>query len=349
MAGYYLVRPTSIEAFTSVFEKDNVVGVGWSAVDFASCLNGAEVHNRVYEVYYKGEPYWPPTVSKWCNQAERFKDIKSGSKIIVPLPYAIALAEAKGNQKYDPALGKKFDLANLHGVEYKRDASRNIVRISRTQLSNGLQSRIRMMGSTCLDLDEFAVEIDSLFQYGEDAYTTAFSKEILAESEKVRTRLLKNIQNGKTILKAGGQGFERLIFAILQTVGYEAKIPSKADLSSGSDVDIIASKEDALLGEIKILVQAKHHTGTTGSAGILQLVNALNDPKYKDQDYRGIFITSAEHIDSKAQDLAAQNNISILKGEDVVELILSHLENLDQSVQDTLGIYMTPAIFSYPE
>ncbi|MBD5641422.1 MAG: restriction endonuclease [Desulfovibrio sp.] len=269
MSGYYLVRPQSPNIFESIFDKKNVVGVGWSEVDFFSCKDGTEVHDKVYDVYYKGQPYFPATVSRWCNQAARFKDIKAGAKIIVPLPYELALAKAKGQESYDKTLIQPLDVANLQLVEYKRDAAGNVARISRSRLSHGLQSRLRMMGSICLDLDDFATEIDYLFQYGEDAYETAFSNSLNDKMAEARKCLLENIQKGKTQLQAGGAGFEGLICALLQCIGYDnARILPKNDLPAGCDADVIASRYDNILGEIKILAQVKHHTGVSGKTGV---------------------------------------------------------------------------------
>ncbi|MBD5641421.1 MAG: hypothetical protein HDQ91_03270 [Desulfovibrio sp.] len=77
------------------------------------------------------------------------------------------------------------------------------------------------------------------------------------------------------------------------------------------------------------------------------MINALAAPKYSGAGYKGVFITSASQIDPQALALAASKNISVLQGENVVDMIFSNLDRLDPSIVSGLGIYSAPALFSY--
>lgn len=348
MTAYYFVRPMSNEIFDKVFDKLSVVGVGWSKVDFASLPDPQAAGEDVCKVYCQNQGYDPRIIGRWRNTAERFKSIKEGDVILVPRPSAIAIAEALSEELYDPALGAAYDTANLRKVKYKRDDKGDILLIPRTSLSNGLQSRLRMPGSIVVDLGGFGAQIDYLFKYNENAYEQAFNELIIKRTEKAHEDLLRNIQNGKTQLKGGGQGFEELIAALFKALGYSVRILPKTKFGPGADADIEAVFDDPVFGQRSALIQAKHNTGVSGGAGVQQLIKALQDPDYT--GYAGVLVTSADNVDAAAALLAAQNNIAILKGGDVVSLIFGNFEKLKESSPDivtALGMFSATQLFYY--
>lgn len=345
MAHYYLVRARDTEIFDKIFAPMNVVGVGWSAIDFTRFSDPAKLHDEIWDVYYKGQGFAPSTVGRSINSAIRFKEIQAGDKIIVNRPGAVVLATAKDGEIYDPSLSASYDTANLRNVDYLKNDEGEILEIPRVSLSHGLQSRLRMPGSIVVNLDNFDNEINWLFSHGKDAYVNAYNANLIKQINDIHRQMLDNIQHGKTQLQAGGAGLEVLIRGLLNSTGYEARILPKTRFPQGADADIEATRDDRLLGEVKILVQVKHNLGTSGPQGVQQLINALQQPGY--EEYRGIFITSADDVDANARALANKHDIIVLTGDDVVNMIFENQDKLDQELISKLGLYSAPQIFSY--
>jgi predicted Mrr-cat superfamily restriction endonuclease len=249
------------------------------------------------------------------------------------------LAKAEEEELYSD-FGKKIDLANQHKVTYLyKDGA--VMSVPRNNLSEGLQRRLRVPGMSVSDLSEFSDEIDKLFEKPE---SYSFSDEARIKEDEMqkefKSKLLSNIQYGKTNLQTGGIGMENLIKELFECEGYEAKILAKTTFKNSADADIEAWRDDAFLPTRKIYAQVKHHSGTSGSTGIDQVIGAIKD---KNDDYFGVFITSAS-VSDEDRKYAEANNIIVKDGNDVVDLIFSNLDKLSIDTKRKLGIVMVPSM-----
>lgn len=340
--GYYLVRAMSqSQSDFDVFFENNVVAVGWSKVDFSQFDDVDSLVNKVREKYYENGESAPQVIGKKKNEVRRFKGIKEGDRIVIPFWGAICLAEAEKDELYSKQ-DYDQDLSNQRKVTYHRSQSGKVIFIPRDKLSEALQRRLRVRGTTIADLREFSEEIDYLFK-GED-FDTIYDKKRIKASDRFKENLLKNIQAGKTNLESGGYGLEKLVKELLEIDGYEAEIQSKQRFSGFADADIEAIKEDFLLVE-KLFVQVKHHSGTTGTWGAEQLTEILNSEKDLLSEYRLVLVTSATPSD-ELEKFCEMKNIILVSGNDLSEWVFKSLYRLKYETKKRLGISDVPILLT---
>lgn len=338
--GYYLVRAMSqSQEDFDVFFENNVVAVGWSKVNFSQCKNSDLLIKEVGEYYYSDSGSAPQVIGKKKNECRRFKGMKKGDRIVVPFLGAICLAEVEKEELYSQL---DQDLSNQRKVTYLRDQNEEVVYIPRDKLSEGLQRRLRVRGTTIADLREFSDEIDNLFK-GED-FDSGFNKKRIEAINSFKKQLLKNIQRGKTNLQSGGYGLEKLIKELLEIDGYKAEIQSKQRFSGLSDADIKAEKEDFLLTE-KLLVQVKHHSGITGTWGAKQLTEILNSEKDLFSEYRLVLVTSAIPSGDLIK-LCENQDIILVSGNDLSEWVFKSLPQLRFDTKKRLSISDIPTLLN---
>lgn len=85
--------------------------------------------------------------------------------------------------------------------------------------------------------------------------------------------------------------------------------------------------------EIRNFLEQRNHT---------YLINSM---LLSDEDimYFGYFITNG-FVSDKTRQIAAENNIEVMDGEDLVELIIDNLDKLSMDTKRSLGICSIPSI-----
>lgn len=335
---YLMVRAmTSQEYHFKEFFDNDVVAVGWSGLDFTKYSDEHDLKEIIRERYYSGK--YSAHVSMNLNECIRFKNIAAGDYIIIPYYSGIALAVAESEEMYS-AKAVEIDLANQHRVAYKYKND-EILSVPRSNLSEGLQRRLRVPGRSVTDLSDFADEIDKLFANPESYF---YPNEVKRQEDKLerefKQKLLQNIQAGKTNLKTGGIGMEQLIKELFECEGYEAKVLSKSATPGDSDADISAYRDDSFMS-VNIYAQVKHHSGYSGKKGIDQIIGAV---ALKEPGCQGYFITSASVSDDDRK-YAQDNNIRVIDGDELVDIIFDNRNKLSKDTMKRLGIVMVPTIF----
>lgn len=338
---YYMVRAMdSKEKEFNTFFENKVVGVGWSKVNFSGFDKNQfkDLRQKVRSIYYSKENQHPPTTGKKLNEVKRFHHINEGDYLIIPYLNSIRLAIAKNEKLYDEnSFG--LDLANQIRVSYLM-TDKDFKTIPRDALSEGLQRRLRVRGSTVSNLYEFKDEIEKIFNKDNYSWTSDYEERENLEIEKVKKKLLKNIKGGLTNLKTGGIGLEQLVKELFECEGYNANVLAKSHFESYGDADVYAVKSDKFQ-ETKILIQAKHHSGYTDNWGLKQLSVIQADSEY--EDYKFVLITTAK-IGEKVKEEANKSDIITMDGNDLINWIFEHLNDLSTRTKVGLGISSIPRI-----
>lgn len=340
---YYMVRAmgqTDLE-FKLLFDN-NIIAVGWSRVNFSS-FDDMEALLREVKVKYHYEKISPQVVGRRLAQIRRFINIKAGDRIILPYYDSVCLAEALSEQLYNPSVGDGgLDLSNQRKVKYILGDNKKPINIPRKQLSERLQRRLRVRGSTVADLYEFGDEVKDLF--GPEIITW-FQQSHKIEEELKKNFLIQlwsNLQEGNIGLQTGGIGLEHVVKELLEIEGYEAKIASKCAFPDFADADIIATKADRL-GEVNLLVQVKHHKGASGTWGAEQLKEIIRQQPDRFSDHKLILITSAE-ASKNLQVMCEDQNITLIGGDELVQWIADSVAKLRIETKMKLGISDVPRL-----
>jgi predicted Mrr-cat superfamily restriction endonuclease len=337
---YFMVRAmNSSENDFSIFFDNQVVAVGWSDVDF-TLFNKEQTEDLVEvveEKYYSSSDILPQVVGRQLNQVRRFQNINGGDLIMIPYYNSIRLAIAEDEIIYDEE-AYDSDLSNQRKVKYLFSAG-TFKTIPRDALSEALQRRLRVRGSTVSDLYEFKDEIETLFSKDSYSWTSQFEEKENELKNNLREKLIQNIRTGKTGLKTGGLGLEFLIRELFEIEGYKSEVLAKTTFLLG-DADVYAVKSDKFQ-ETKILIQVKHHSGYTNEWGISQLNEIKKSEEYNDHKF--VLVTSA-NISAEVKKVAEDLDIITIDGNELSEWIIENLNKLSIETKIKLNISSIPQL-----
>ena len=316
--------------------EQNLVGVGWVDFPFCELKDAEEAIAEIDDAY---------GIGRYGNQIRRFFAITEGDWIIAPLPYSIAIGRATGgmyfNQRYYDA-----DRANMRRVIFSRDAEGRLITVPRDSFSEAFQRRLRVMGMVVNDLGEFVDEIRTALENIDRGEDYSWLHQLSAEKERqhalFRKNLLENIQSGRTNLRTGGSGLEKLVCELLRVDGYDARVLSKRHFGSFADADIQASRSDRW-SNVRLLVQVKHHQGYSNAHGLNQLREIKQAHQGEYDDHQPVFLTSAS-VSDELRHQALKDGITVLDGSELADWIGQSIERLDRGIKEILGIYEVPAV-----
>ena len=340
---YYMVRAKGqTDAEFACFFENDVVAIGWSRVDIRDLKSKSEVDDAMSDAYGFWSDTHPPTRGKRENEILRFNRIAQGDRVLVPYRSSIALATATGEHRYVPDTGD--DLSNQIVVSYERDGNGDLLTVSRSDLTEALQRRLRVQGSTVSNLSEFDDEIKRLYQT-DGAFT--WSAHHRAEEKKRReafgNELLDRFRSGDVHLQGGGLGVEDLVAELLAHEGYdEVNKLAKTKFEGDGDADVLATRADRF-GEQKLLIQVKHHHGTSGRKGIAQL-EAIRENEPETWGDHDLVLVTTGTVSDDVMEQAAERGIQVLGGDGLVEWLLDHMDDLTSKTRQLLGISEVPVL-----
>ena len=314
--------------------RQDKVGYGWKKVNFSEYQSAKDVITAIKANYENG-------IGRKANMVKQFFNLKPDDIVIVPLSKSFAIGKIEGQKFYDEALANDY-ASNLVSVKFFRDTQGNVLRISRKTLSTKLETRLKIK-SAIANLNDFSDEIQKIItnilengSYLQDSYLLQKQEEAI---DNFKTDLLSAIVKGTVTLDAGGKGIEDLIAKLLKLEGYQSSVQAKNAISGLADVDIIGIKTDAFVTST-LLIQAKHHQGTTSNHGIKQLIE-FDDENYKNP--KKILITTAK-VSDETSELARINNIQIIGGEEFMDILYPHIRKLPEKFKNQLGIIDMPML-----
>jgi len=318
--------------------EKGLIGYGWQDIDFSEFKD-------IDDLFKNG--FAGKNIGRKRNQIKRFFNLKEGDLVVVPFFKSIAIAKVIGKKSFDSSVSKG---SNQISVSYLKDSKGNVFISREKYLSTALQSRlrIRMSNANLKDFsDEIMTQVSSLEKGAALTWETKMVDEEAKLAEKFKLDLLKRLKSGKGLgLSTGGDGLEKLIQEILIIQGYTAEIPSKKAVKGVADVDIIATRKNIFSEMECILVQVKHHKGTTGPLGVKQLFEYKSEGKYS----RKILITTAgfsKSVISKAEDeggVLIVDGIQLVDGTELVDWIYENIDQLSASTRAKIGVSMTPTL-----
>lgn len=340
-SNYIMVRPNTKNP--SNFLDNGIVAVGWSSVNFSNFSGTENLFSDKKMSYLK--KIAPQSAGRYRGQISRFQNISEGDRLIIPAWDCFCLAIATKERTYnEEQIGA--DQANELHVSYLRGTDGNLLHIPRDYLSEGLQRRMRVRGMTVTDLNGFSEELCNFFDQAIREHTVYRWEDELEKKKEInistfKNKLLNNIQSGKTNLKTGGIGLEKLVLELVRLEGYENPyIPSKRFFPSFADADIIASKTD-MFSDINLLIQIKHHSGVSNDWGISQLLEIKKIADF--ENYKLVFVTSAA-VSKEVLDRSEENDITVIDGISLVDWIYKLLDEIPFLIKQQLGILESPQI-----
>lgn len=314
--------------------QDGYIGYGWKQLNFSEYQTVNDLLKIFQEKY--------PECNRHRNMIRRFFELKSGDVIIATSnntwDNSIFIRKVIGEKRYIPSIAYG---ENQVEVDFYKNNNGDLLKISRNELSNALQAKLRMPRTNVEIyskklIDEINIIINKIENNGEYKRVSAILEKRDFAVIELKRKLLSNIQNGYNGLQAGGEGFEELIVELLELDGYSAKKQAKNQSSDISDVDIIAEKNERFFS-YKLFVQVKHHYGETDEYGIKQLIAYEN--REENEIAQRLLITSADKVSKFAEELANLENVNICTGNELMDWIYDSLPKLSKATKEKLGIF----------
>lgn len=340
---YYMVRAKNQtqEEFDFFFEN-GVVAMGWSRVDVRTLDSKEEVDDVLSDHYDFWSDAYSSVRGRRENEILRFNEIQQGDRVLVPYRSSVALATVEDEHRYVSGTG--VDLSNQIVVTYERDEEDDLLTVSRSDLTGGLQSRLRVPGSTVTDLNEFADEVERLFDREEQfTWKARHRKQEEERRQEFREELLTRLQHGEDHLPAGGLGLEDLVAELLRLDKFDEVNPlAKNSFEGKGDADIEATRADRF-GERKVLIQVKHHRGETGKHGLRQL-QSIQANASETWGKHELVLVSTGSVPPDTEEDAEQTGIVVLDQADFIDWLLDHVDELKPETRRKLGLSEVPSL-----
>lgn len=295
-----------------LFEKENIVALGWDKMGDLSKLKDREEFKKKYKQSYPeakagAVPIHAGIIYRFIHEMKK-EDI-----IIFPrkLERDIWIGRIIGDYGYS----SKHIYPHFRKVQWLREE------LPRTNFSQGALYEI---GSAMAFFqvknyaDEFAVAVEK--KKFVPAISETEESEVIASAvdnieQTSRDFVLKQIAQ-----KLKGHGFAEFVSHLLNLMGYETRLSSP-----GPDrgVDIIAHKDDLGVEPPTIIVQVKGSEGDVNEATVSQLYGKVTEKDF------GLFVSIGD-FNKNAQNFAfGKNNLKLLGGEELVDLIYKYYDKLD--------------------
>jgi len=309
--------------------SEGYAGIGWGQFQLCNFTTADELYKHLESTQQ--------SVGRSGNQLRRFIEVKQGDIIVVPAPARIYIGIATGKKQFcaDKPWGE-----NQIKVDFPCDAENEPISIARTDLKQGLQSRLRIR-LTVADLDYFKDEIIERYNDIKNNVSSGALSKINKQSgevlEQFKAKLLDNLRNRNHYLEAGGQGLEHLVKELLEIEGYTAVIPSKQSHEVGVDVDIEAQSRNPFITQ-DLLIQVKDHVGYTDKHAIDQIAKVMR----KDDCYR--WVVSLGDFTEDVTQHADGLSVNLMNGNQLVDWLAERWQELSPTTQQKLGIASVPQL-----
>jgi restriction system protein len=294
-----------------LFLKRNFVAIGWAKMgDLGALAPDREAFKAQLAQAYPDTK--PGAIPVSAGQMYRFvHEIQEGDIAVYPSKRdrQVHLGRIAGLYQYDPKLEPGYP--NLRPVEWIRA-------IPRTKFSQGALYEIGSAMSL-FQVKNYADEFIAALE-GKPLVPTIEEDETIAVvaadiEEMTHDFILKRLAQ-----ELKGHPLARFIAHLLETMGYRTRVsPEGPD----GGIDIVAHRDELGFEPPIIKVQVKSSEGNVGSPEVSALYGNVASGEFGLLVTLGGFTAPAENF------ARGKSNLRLVDGDDLVELILQHYEDLD--------------------
>jgi restriction system protein len=295
----------------SLFLQHSCVDLGWPKMGDLSALQATRdaYKSRMKEAYPDVKP---AAVPGNAGQLFRFvHEMQTGNLVAYPSQRdrQIHFGRILGGYKYDAKTQPAYP--NARPIEWLRS-------VPRTQFTQGALYEIGSAMSF-FQLKNYADEFRAAVAGNAAPTLPASQDETVAAvadgiEEATRDYVIKKLSQD---LK--GCPLESFIVHLLESMGYHARLTRKNEPS----VDVIAHKDQLGVEPPIIKVQVKSGDGSVTDKDVSALYGKLSTSEY------GLFITLGTYTPPARNFESSKENLRLIDGEELVELIYQHYEHFD--------------------
>lgn len=315
MTQAFIIRcaPSGINRIDELLEQNQIV-IGWSKSKdtLFDIQNRDDFKEKLKQAYYPDYEENPYSLGQATGYMWRFiREMSIGDYAIVPIPSAFYVGKITSDvfcleEKVDE------DTAIRRNVEWLNQGKQ----IDRDLCGAGLISRLKYYG-TCVSATDLIDDLKLAIYNAEKDLKPNFKNQL---TEDLKIRVAEFLISKKAYLD--DRGFEVLVRNLLIALGATtSEVQSRTRYGDSiADVDIVAYFVQ--LG-IQIYVQVKKHKESSDDHAVKQMIEAIKiDNPDGSKPIFGWVITSGAFTE-KAQNLANENGIRVINGDDLAEMIVS--------------------------
>ena len=306
-----------------LFLKTPCVAISWSKVnDLSKIPNDREAFKNAL---CKGYPETKPgAVATTAGMLYRFiYELQIGDLVLYPSKQdkCVHFGEITGNYEYNPEIHKEYP--NIRNIKWLKS-------VPRTEFSQGA---LYELGSAM-----------SLFQVKNyaDEYTSFLSGEKIGSENSVddedptvaitANTIEENTRDfiyKKLSKELKGHPFEYFVAHLLNLIGYKTRVsPEGGD----GGIDVLAFKDELGIEPPIIKVQVKSEDGNVTPDKVQALYGNVESGEY------GLFITLGSYSKNAMSFAKSKSNLRLIDGDELIDLILSHYEQLDSKYKAMLPL-----------
>jgi len=308
----------------SLFIKNRVIAIGWHRVGELTQYKGREAYKEVLQ-----KRYTDISLGALRNTAGIFYrfvyEMQIGDLVIYPskLSKQVYIGEVKSGYKYQPDIFKEYP--NHRDIVWKAN-------FPRTQFT---QDALYEIGSalTLFQVrnyaEEFLAAMEGKPKPEESELTLEEDKEDVAGltenfEQQAKDFVLKQLKRNYK-----GEALESFVVHLLEKMGYHARQTPPNTPS----VDIIAHKDEFGFENPIIKCQVKSEEGTINLDPVEKLCSRVKPPN----EY-GLFISLSSYNDKAMRYAESQNNLRLIDGYELVDIVLEHYDELDTKYKNTIPL-----------
>lgn len=293
----------------ALFEKENIIALGWKEMGDLSNLKTREDFKSSYEKAYPESK--PGAIPVKAGILYRFsREAKINDLIIFPrkLTREVHIGQISSDYEYN----KNLDFPHTRKVKWLK-------KYPRTKFSQGALYEIGS-AMTFFQVKNYADEFIAALEgkeivdvAKEDVESVGFVADDIEQQS--RDFILKQISQ-----KLKGHGFAEFVGHILDLMGYKVKV---SEPGSDRGIDIIAYKDDLGVEPPVIIVQVKSSDRESNEAEVSQLYG-----KVAEKDF-GLFV-SLSGFNRHASDFAfGKRNLRLINGDEFIDLVYKYYNQID--------------------
>jgi len=313
----------------SIFLKENCVALGWPEMGNLKDL-GADreaFKEKLIKFFPDRKPGYYPNAA---GQLYRFAhEMQKGDIVIYPskVDKQIHIGEITGDYKFSAEHAKTYP---------QQRAVKWLKTLPRTQFSQGALYESGSAMSFFL-IKNFANEFLSALEGKESIIPPTQDESISGVSESIEQNT-RDFITKTLVTELKGHGLAHFVGHLLVIMGYKTRI---APEGPDGGVDIIAHKDELGFVPPVVKVQVKSSEGKIGEPTVSQLYGKVSAQEY------GLFVSLGEFTTQAENFARNKSNLRLIDGEELVNLVLAHYDNLDSKYKALLPlkrVYVPEAI-----
>lgn len=324
---YWVVRLGSGGIYVDILKRKNQIAIGWNDLEDLSWLieeedklEGASWKKlrKKYAEEYNGSSI---SIGIGCGQIWKFVyETDKGDLVLVPTPRrTILIAEVVGDYEFKWNWDDDCDYAHRRRVKWLKE-------VDRDDLPEHLKSSMSA----------------HLTVYNVDKHEIAIEQILGLRRERKRWRKVEKVSGDELvevvlerIRSLSPREFEEFISHLLGVMGFETMT---TEYVSDKGVDVIGVLNAEGLTNVRLKVQVRRTQSNIGIKEVQRTRGTL------EVDEHGAMITTSGFSPAAQQEAESEKmkQISLVDGETLVDMILSHYAELDERYKDLIRVKKKP-------